>query len=96
VSLGELPWGELTKALVTAVLAGFAAYGAGRMIIVRGSLKSDLLSLSAITLVWSAAVALGLWVTRSSLLHDLRRRKAAAPVTPPEPVIDHATGELEP
>ncbi len=95
VSLGELPWGELTKALVTSVFAGFAAYSAGRMIIVRGSLKSDLISLSVITLVWLAAVALGLWGTRSSLLRDLRRRKAAAPVIPPEPLIDRTTGGLE-
>jgi putative peptidoglycan lipid II flippase len=95
VSLGELPWGELTKSLVTAVFAGCAAYGAGRMITVRGSLKSDMISLSVITLVWLAAIALGLWVTRSSLLRDLRRKKAVATGTPPDPLIDRTTGGLE-
>ena len=95
VSLIELPWGELTKALVTAAFAGLAAYGASRLIPVHGSLKSDVLALSLITAVWLAAVALGLWVTKSALPRDLRRKKAAATVAPPAPMVDRTTGGVE-
>ncbi len=96
VSLVELPWGELTKALITAAFAGLAAYGASRMIPIRGTLKSDAISLSVITAVWLAAVAFGLWVTKSSLPRDLRRKKAAQTMAPPEPMVDRTTGGVEP
>jgi putative peptidoglycan lipid II flippase len=96
VSLIELPWGELTKALITAAFAGLAAYGASRMITIRGTLKSDAISLSLITAVWLTAVALGLWVTKSSLPRDLQRKKALQTVAPPEPMVDRTTGGVEP
>jgi putative peptidoglycan lipid II flippase len=96
VSLVELPWGELTKALITAAFAGLAAYGASKTIPIRGTLKSDAISLSVITAVWLAAVALGLWVTKSSLPHDLRRKKAVQTMAPPEPMVDRTTGGVEP
>jgi putative peptidoglycan lipid II flippase len=95
VSLTGLPWGDLTKTLVTAVFAGFASYGASRMVTIRGNLKSDAISLTVITAVWVATVGLGLWITKSNLLRDLRRKKAAAPA-PPEPMVDRTTGGVEP
>ena len=95
VSLTGLPWGDLTKTLVTAVFAGFASYGASRMITIRGNLKSDAISLTVVTAVWVATVGLGLWITKSNLLRDLRRKKAAAPA-PPEPMVDRTTGGVEP
>jgi hypothetical protein len=36
------------------------------------------LQLVVISLTWAAATALGLWLLRSQLPNDLRRRKAAA------------------
>ncbi len=96
VLLSELPWGELTKALVTAIFAGGAAFAVGRYFAVRGSLKTDLIALVVITGVWLAAVAVGLWVTKSKLPGELRRRKKPAAVTQPEPMVDRTTGGIEP
>jgi hypothetical protein len=47
---------------------------------------------------WLAAVALGLWVTKSSLPQELRRKKAPATpnITAPEPVVERTTGGVEP
>jgi putative peptidoglycan lipid II flippase len=96
VSLGELPWGELSKALATAAFAGFAAYGASRLITIHGGLKSDLLALILISAVWAAAIALGLWATKSNLPGELRRRKKPAAAIQPEPMVDRTTGGVEP
>jgi hypothetical protein len=44
------------------------------------------ISLVAVSLTWLAASALGLWITRSKLPRDLRRKKAASVI--PEEVLD--------
>jgi hypothetical protein len=49
--------------------------------------------LLTITAAWVAAVAAGLWLTRSKLPGELRRRKA--PPTP-EPLVERTTGGVEP
>ncbi len=67
VSVSELPWRELMKALATAVFAGLLSYGVSRRFMVHGSRNADLVSLTLISLTWLAAVAVGLWITRSSL-----------------------------
>ncbi len=95
VPLGELPWGELSKALATAVFAGFAGYGASRMFHLHGGFKKDAFALLVISAVWAAAVALGLWITKSTLPGELRRRKKPAAVTQPEPMVDRTTGGVE-
>ena len=86
VPMRDLPWGELIKALATAVFACVAAFAVELRVPLRGSRHADLFLLLVITVTWAAAVALGLLVTRSKLINDLRRRKAA--VTPPEPVVE--------
>jgi hypothetical protein len=43
-----------------------------------GSRVADILQLAMISLTWASAVAAGLWLLRSQLPHDLRRRKATA------------------
>jgi len=98
VLLREMQWLELAKSLATACLAGGACYAASRVIVVNGSRKSDVLSLLLITAVWLAAVALGLWMTRSNLPRELRRKKAPATpnLTAPEPVVERTTGGVEP
>jgi putative peptidoglycan lipid II flippase len=70
----ELPWRELGKAALTAVLAGLLSYRVASGV-VYGSHRADLYALVLITLTWAAAVAAGLWLTKSHLLGDLRRRK---------------------
>ena len=43
----------------------------------RGSRVADLTQLALVSLTWAAAVAAGLWLLRSELPADLRRRKGA-------------------
>lgn len=74
VPISYLRWGELGKALITALIAGFASHRVGTLIPLTGSRLRDVERLGLATLTWAAAVAVLLWVTRSRLLTDLRRR----------------------
>ncbi len=98
VLLGGMPWRELMKSLGTAVFAGAVCYGAGRRVVVNDSRKADLMSLLIISVAWLVAVALGLWVTKSCLPRELRRKKAPATpnITAPEPLAERTTGGMEP
>lgn len=78
VPIDGLQWGELGKAAITAVVAGLLSYWIARGIVVQGSRMADLKSLTLTALTWSGAVAAGLWLTQSHLLHDLRRRARPA------------------
>jgi hypothetical protein len=44
----------------------------------QGSRIADLLRLSLISVTWAAAAVVGLWLLKSQLPNDLRRRKATA------------------
>ena len=68
-----LPWGELAKALLIAVIAAVLSYEVAHTISVNNTRWSDFLSLALTTLTWTAAVAAGLWLTRSDLLKSLRK-----------------------
>jgi putative peptidoglycan lipid II flippase len=99
VRLRGLPWIELSKAFATAAFAGAAAYGVSRVIRINGSRSADLLAIGLIGLTWLAATLLGLWITRSDLPLELRRRGAPATpsVTAPQPMVDRTTtGGVEP
>ncbi len=96
VLLSDLPWRELTKAFVTALFAGLVSYGVGRRFTLHGNRTGDVVSLIVISVVWLAAVAVGLWLTRSNLPRDLRRKKAAVPNVIPEQVLDSSAGSVEP
>jgi len=82
VSLKELRWDELGKSVLTAIIAGAISLQVAKVIPLpltgHGSRTADLLQLGLITITWSAAVAAGLWLLRSQLPSDLRRRKVAA------------------
>lgn len=77
VTFGLMPWGELGKAAITAVFAGLIAYRAASVIPLNGTRTADLESLVLASVTWAAAVAFGLWVTKSDLPGALRRRKKA-------------------
>jgi putative peptidoglycan lipid II flippase len=77
VSGFDFPWGELGKVLLTAAIAGAAGWGVHGVFGAVGR-KTEFLNLIVVSLTWAAAVALGLWVTKSKLPQDLRRRKKAA------------------
>jgi putative peptidoglycan lipid II flippase len=81
VRLGELRWGELGKAALTAAVAGGISFEVAKAVPLsasgHGSRAADLLQLALVSITWAAAVAAGLWLLRSELPLDLRRRKGA-------------------
>ena len=86
VTTTGLPWIELGKAALAATVAGLLSYRGASGILVRGSRVADLYSLALITITWAGAVAAVLWLTRSRLPSELRRRKSSAgPTATPVP-----------
>jgi putative peptidoglycan lipid II flippase len=81
VSLRTLRWAELGKSALTAVVAGGVslevAKGITPFVSGHGSRIGDLVQLGLISITWAAATAAGLWLLRSQLPNDLRRRKTA-------------------
>jgi putative peptidoglycan lipid II flippase len=82
VPLKTLRWDELGQSALTAIIAGVisleVAKSVAPMISRYGSRIADLLQLGVISVTWAAATVLGLWLLRSQLPNDLRRRKATA------------------
>jgi len=78
VSFIQLQWKEIAKAALTAVGAGLLSYEIVRAFMVNNSHPADLKTLALGGITWAAAVAAGLWFTKSSLPGDLRRRKSPA------------------
>lgn len=78
VGFGGMNWLELAKAALVSVVAGMASYFVGKVIVLDGSRWADVESLALICLTWAAAVAAGLFLTRSQLLRQLRRKEAPA------------------
>ncbi|HKT87367.1 MAG TPA: murein biosynthesis integral membrane protein MurJ [Candidatus Sulfotelmatobacter sp.] len=82
VRVGEMRWGELGKAALTAVVAGVVSFEVAKAVpIVRaghGSRIEDLLQLGLVSVTWAAAVAAGLWLLGSDLPRDLRRKRQGA------------------
>ncbi|MGA7565145.1 MAG: murein biosynthesis integral membrane protein MurJ [Terriglobales bacterium] len=77
VPLGDLNWKELGKAALIGAVAGGLSYQVMRTVVLNGRRSADLLALALGALTWAAAVAAGLWLLRSELPADLRRRKPA-------------------
>jgi putative peptidoglycan lipid II flippase len=87
VSVRALDWKEIGKALATAVFAGYLSMRVGSLIVLQGGRIADLKAFGLTTITWAGAVALGLWITKSTLPSDLRgmrrRREAAGVVAQP-------------
>jgi len=81
VPLGGLRWGELSKAAVVAAVAGAISFEVAKVVPLatsgHGSRAADVTQLALVSITWLAAVAAGLWLLRSELPGDLRRRKGA-------------------
>jgi putative peptidoglycan lipid II flippase len=77
VRAGELNWTELGKALLTAAAAAALGIFVARAAPLDGSHLADLKSLALVTTTWGAAVAAGLWLTRSELPRVLLRRSSS-------------------
>ena len=93
VPLGGLRWDELGNAALVAAVAGGISVKVGSVVPLnsaRGNRLADLLQLALVSLTWAAAVLAGLWLLRSELPRDLRRRKQTA-----YPAVAHAeSGEI--
>ena len=77
VPLGGIKWRELGKVALIGSVSGGLSYEVMRSIALNGSRRGDLLALALGSLTWAAAVAAGLWMLRSELPGDLRRRREA-------------------
>ncbi len=77
VPFGGLNWKELGKSALIGAVSGGLSYEVMRSIALDGSRRADLLALALGSLTWAAAVAAGLWLLRSELPSDLRRKKSA-------------------
>jgi len=80
VPLGQLRWLELGKATLVALAAGAITFEVAKLVPATASRDhqlADLLQLALVSLTWAAATASGLWLLRSELPGDLRRRKGA-------------------
>ncbi len=75
VPFGGMNWKELSKAALIGAFSGGLSYEVMRIVMVNGSRRADLLALALGSLTWAAAVAAGLWLLRSQLPADLRRKK---------------------
>ncbi|HZQ24625.1 MAG TPA: murein biosynthesis integral membrane protein MurJ [Terriglobales bacterium] len=78
VRIGALPWRELGKAGFTALVAFLLCRNIAKLIAMDGSRRSDVLALGLVCVTWAGATAAGLWLLRSELPGDLRRRKHTA------------------
>jgi putative peptidoglycan lipid II flippase len=81
VSLGALEWKEIGKSILVSVVAGFLGWELIKFINPSGSRLADLEALVLISAVWAAVVGLGLWLLKSKLPRDLRRKKKTGAVT---------------
>jgi len=96
VRVSELHWGEIGKAGITAVVAGLLSYQVARVVLVSNSRMADLKALGLVTITWAGAIAAGLWLTRSSLPGDLRRRKPTSYPRVAEVQAADLSGGIEP
>jgi putative peptidoglycan lipid II flippase len=81
VRLGGLRWDELGKSSLVALAAWVISARVSRVVSmnsVHGGRWTDLIQLGLVSITWAAAVLAGLWLLRSELPRDLRRRKQAA------------------
>jgi len=74
VPLSGMNWKELGKAAVIGAASGALSYEVTRVIALDGSRRADLLGLALGSVTWAGAVAAGLWLLKSELPRDLRRR----------------------
>jgi putative peptidoglycan lipid II flippase len=78
VSFAGLNWKELGKSALIGLISGSLSYEVTRIVFMDGSRHADLAALALGTLTWAGAVAAGLWLLRSELPGDLRRKKPQA------------------
>jgi len=82
VPLLGLRWKELGKSALAAIVAGAISFKVAKAIPLvgggKGSRIADVMQLVLVTVTWAAAAAAALWLLKSDLPRDLRRRRASA------------------
>ena len=82
VPLSGLRWKELGKAALVSLVAGAISFEVAKAVplsgVGHGSRVADLAQLALVSVTWMAAAAAGLWLLKSELPRDLRRRRATA------------------
>ena len=78
VPFAGMNWKELGKAALVGIVSGGLSYEVMQVVSLDGSRRADLTALALGSLTWAAAVAAGLWLLRSELPADLRRKKPSA------------------
>jgi putative peptidoglycan lipid II flippase len=74
VPASSLNWTEISKALLVSLAAGALSWEIAQVVPLTGSRVADLKGLLVISATWGGAVAAGLWITKSKLPSDLRRK----------------------
>jgi putative peptidoglycan lipid II flippase len=75
VPFGGMNWKELGKSALTGAVSGILSYQVVKIVSLNGSRQADFAALALGSLTWAAAVAAGLWLLRSELPGDLRRKR---------------------
>jgi putative peptidoglycan lipid II flippase len=96
VPVGDLQWKELGKSVIIAAGAGYVALRTSELVKLRGSRTGDVLDLLLITVTWAVVVGLGLWLLRSTLPRDLRRRQQVAYPRVAERQAEELSAGIEP
>jgi putative peptidoglycan lipid II flippase len=78
VPMGDMKWKELAKAALTAVIAGWLAHRVSKLVSLNGSRLADLKDVLLVSITWAGGAAAGLWLFKSDLLSQLRRRKVTS------------------
>jgi putative peptidoglycan lipid II flippase len=78
VPLGGLELKEIGKALAISVIAGWVSLEITRLVQLNGSKVADLKALGLMSLSWAGVVGVGLWLVKSKLPRDLRRKGKVA------------------
>ncbi len=71
---GATAWKDLLKTLGIAAFAGALGYMVAGTVPLTGSRLADVESLGLVSVTWAAAVALGLWITKSDLAGEIFRK----------------------
>jgi len=85
VSVRELNWKEIGKAVATAIFAGYLSMRVAGLVVLEGRKLADLKALGLTAITWALVAGFGLWVTRSALpgeMRRMRRQPTPASVTP--------------
>jgi putative peptidoglycan lipid II flippase len=78
VSLSGLDWKEIGKAFVISAAAALIGWKLTAVVDLNGSKIADLKALVLISAAWLVVVLAGLWLTKSKLPQDLRRKSRPA------------------